>query len=287
MTRKELVIREMAVTNAYIKGHKDIAIDYVMELRERNLSKKLYRFRPPKMYEIDALKNKQIYLCRPSVYEDAEDCKIEYNFPDLFEYFMSEVKPEKYRNLLGFLMDKTKVDELTNAMNENPKFIKINENIKNQCLVACITQTYNDYMWEHYAQHHEGVCFEYEMDQVILAIKNDLRFFPIRYVDWRNDIEDIRFDLSDYADINKSFHRSRMKYSISCLTKNKVPYSNEYEWRLLYEYMELKDGKTGHLFNFILPSKIYLGKNIVNNTAFEKEIIDFANSAEIPIEKIK
>lgn len=287
MTRKELTLREMAVTNAYIKGNKDIAIDYVMELRERNLSKKLYRFRPPKMYEIDALKNKQIYLCRPSVFEDSEDCKIEYNLPDLFKYFMSEVKPEKYRHLQGILTDKTKVNELTKAMNENPKFIKINESIKNQCLVACITQTYNDYMWEHYAQHHEGVCFEYEMDQVIFAIKNDLRFFPIRYVDSRNNLEDIRFDSSDYGDTNESFHRSRMKYMLSCLTKNKVPFSKEYEWRFLYEYMELEDGKTGHLFNFIFPSKIYLGKNIVNNITFEKGIIDFANSTGIPIEKLK
>ena len=36
MTRKELLLRENAVINAYSIGNKSTAIDYVMKLRERN-----------------------------------------------------------------------------------------------------------------------------------------------------------------------------------------------------------------------------------------------------------
>lgn len=75
LTRKELSIIEQAVSCGYRDGNLERCIDFVMELFERNVEKKLYRFRPPEDYEIEALLKSQISLCRPRAYEDLDDCK--------------------------------------------------------------------------------------------------------------------------------------------------------------------------------------------------------------------
>lgn len=72
---------------------------------------------------------------------------------------------------------------------------------------------------------------------------------------------------------------------LSCLTKNRVPYSCEHEWRLIYEHIELDDGKTGALFDFIPPSKIILGSHISKNPIFENAIIKCAERKGITAEK--
>lgn len=284
MTRKELSLRENAVIHAYSIGDKEAAIDFVMELRERNTEKKLYRFRTPKMHEVEALQKEKIYLCRPSQYEDFEDCKIEYDIADLCKYFMLNVKPEKYEKFFR-LMDDNTMQQIIKNMEENPKFKRLNDNIRNECLIACISENYNSKMWEIYAQNYEGICYEYDLDSIILGIKN-LRFFPVRYVEDRKNTKDIRFDSSDYNDTADAYQRAINKYMLSCLTKNKVPYAREYEWRLICEYMELNNGKTGTLFDFILPSKIILGKNISNIPEFENAIIGCANNKGIPVKKM-
>lgn len=127
-------------------------------------------------------------------------------------------------------------------------------------------------MWEKYAQNDEGVCFEYDMNSIVLNIKQNLRFFPIRYVDDRSNTQDICFDSSDYNDTDGAYQQAAKKYMLSCLTKNKVPYAQEYEWQLMCEHIELEAGKTGMLFDFILPSKIILGSNISKNPTFESAI---------------
>ncbi len=71
---------------------------------------------------------------------------------------------------------------------------------------------------------------------------------------------------------------------LSCLTKDKVPYAQEYEWRLICDHIKLGGEKTGTLFNFILPSKIILGNNISNNLDFANAIIECAKNKGIPIE---
>ena len=58
---------------------------------------------------------------------------------------------------------------------------------------------------------------------------------------------------------------------ISCMTKNKIPYSRESEWRILSNDVDefIKNGK---LDSFIKPSRIFLGKNIFTNLGFKNEI---------------
>lgn len=283
MTRKELLLRENVVINAYSIGNKSTAIDYVMKLRERNTRHKLYRFRPPKMHEVDALNKEKIYLCRPSQYEDSGDCKIEYDIYNLYEYYIRNIKYPEHKYDFCFIDDNA-MQQLIGKIKENHKFQQLNEIIRNECLIACISESYNSYMWEHYAQNSEGICFEYEMDNIVMGIKHPLRFFPIRYVDNRSETKDIKFNSDDFKDTSINCEKAANKYMLSCLTKDKVPYAKEYEWRIIYDHIKLNDNKTGALFDFILPSKIILGKNISNNRDFANAIIKCAKNKGINIE---
>ncbi len=204
MTRNEQSLRANAVINAYSIGNKEVAIDYIMKLRERNTNKKLYRFRPPKMHEVDALREEKIYLCRPSQYEDSGDCKIEYDFYNLYEYYIRNIKFPEHKKDFCFV-DNNAMQETIKKTKEDSKFQQLNENIRNECLIACISESFNSYMWEHYAQNSEDICFEYEMDSIIMGVKHPLRFFPVRYVDNRNETKDIQFNSYDFNDTGVSY----------------------------------------------------------------------------------
>ncbi len=283
MTRKELNLRETAVVYAYLKNNISTALDCIMELRDRNTDKKLYRFRPPKMYEIDAIQKEKIYLCRPSQYTDSDDCKIEYDIPDLYEYYLRNIKYPKHKNDLCFIDDHA-MKQLIKKIEANSDFQQVSERMRNECLVACISGTFNTYMWEHYAQNNEGICLEYDMDNIITNTKFPLRFLPIRYVESRQKTDDIKFNSLDFNNTDAAYKNAAKKYMASCLTKNKIPYAQEHEWRLIYDHCSLDNGKEGLLFDFILPSKIILGKNIFNNPNFANSIIECAKNKGIPIE---
>jgi len=281
MTRNELVIREKAVLSAYRDNDVNTGVDYVMKLYERNRQKKLYRFRPPKQHEIDAIRKSQIYLCRPRLYEDSGDCewiddieeiaKYDVNVRNVQKYwrFKNRLTPEKYR-------------EIAESVKQKPRYIMMKEKARNMCLISCITDKMNDYMWEQYTCNSEGICLEYEFEDVLKAIADlNIRFFPVRYVEDRTKTKDIQFGATEYAE-DASDELMARKYILSCMTKNKVPYANESEWRVLCENMDDSIEK-GKLFDFVKPSKIYLGKNISKNEVFEKEILVVAKELGVPV----
>ena len=184
MTRKELEIRARAVESAYSDNDVDKAINYVMELYKCNDEKKLYRFRPPKMREVDAIKNSQIYLCRPCMYKDTGDCEWIDDIEALVEYYV-KINPEKYARFKQQFTEE-KYREIAESVKKNSKYISIQNRVRNMCLISCITDKINDYMWENYALESQGICLEYNFEEVLLAIdKLKIRFFPIRYINNR------------------------------------------------------------------------------------------------------
>lgn len=93
--------------------------------------------------------------------------------------------------------------------------------------------------------------------------------------------KDIQFGPLEYADDALDELMGR-KYILSCMTKNKVPYAKESEWRVLCEDMDDSIDK-GKLFGFVKPCKIYLGKNTTQNKNFEKGVQEVASELGIPI----
>lgn len=92
MTRGELRRREQAVIAGFVEREGDKAFRYVKEIIDINANDGvLFRFRPPKQYEIDTLESKKIFLCRPSIYEDSGDCEILFDIEDFWAKFLINV----------------------------------------------------------------------------------------------------------------------------------------------------------------------------------------------------
>ena len=282
MTRKELFIREQAALSAYRDNDIVRGVDYIMQLIDRNKEMKFYRFRPARQHEIDAIENAQIYLCRPKIYEDTGDCKWIDDLEALVEYDVKIRSEEKYRRF-SRLFSPELYEQVAEQLKSNPKYIQMQDKVRNMCLVACITDKMNNFMWENYAENNTGICLEYDVEDVLTAIiKEDLRFFPIWYVEDRNKVKDIQFGPEEYAE-EAPEERMRDKYILSCLTKNKVPYSSESEWRVLCERTTIPETENGKLYDFIRPSTIYLGKNISDNVWFEEGVRNVADKYKIPL----
>ena len=284
MTRNELIIREKAVLYAYKYNDFDKAINNVLELFERNKTKKLYRFRLPLSREIDSIRQSNIFLCRPKLYEDEGDCKCIDDVEALVKYTVTERSRDKYKKVRKLFTSEF-YDKIVKEVKENQKYIQMKDNVRNMCLIGCMTDKMTDYMWEKYANNHEGICLEYDFEEVLKTLRGQgLIFFPVRYVENRDSDSEIFLGPKEYAEIDDDT-LMRRKYILSCMTKNIVPYAKESEWRIFCEYAELPPEKDdGKFFDFLAPKKIYLGKKIDNNIKFKNEIIDMANIRDIEIE---
>lgn len=285
MTKKELEIRENAVLYAYKYNDVDKAVQYVMQLYDRNKEKKLYRFRPPLQREIDAIKKAEIYLCFPRMYasKDPEDCRWIDDIETLFKYEVNIRNAEKY-SPYGKIFTEEKYQEMSERMRNTPKYIDYKNRVSNMCLISCISDKNTSYMWETYTKNSEGLCLEYDFSDVLYAISGlNIRLFPIRYVKNRNQTKDIQFGPAEYAE-DAPDELMRNKYILSCMTKNRLPYSKDSEWRVLCEQPEdLPLTESGKLFPFIRPSKIHLGKNIDHNPQFKSAVIDMCTESNIPL----
>lgn len=285
MTRKELWLREKAALMAYKKCNYDAAASYIFELYNRNKAKKIYRFRPPQLYEVDAIRNQQIYMCRPMCYEDSGDCEWLDDLEELIEFTLNVKDREKYR-MMGAKLTEEKKKECIALLQKNARYIEIKNKSRNMCLIACLTDKKTQYMWKDYAVDSEGVCLEYDFETVLQMISDEsqLNLCPIRYVENRRETKDIQFRSEDYAE-DAPEEVMEAKYRLSCVTKDKVPYANESEWRLMCLETEIPITQKGKTFDFLRPSKIYLGKNIDRNIKFKEGILDVAKVYGIPVEQ--
>lgn len=64
----------------------------------------------------------------------------------------------------------------------DPIIKQVHDNIRENLRIACFTSKWDSMsMWHHYANHHQGICFEYD----VAALPNDFQFkrflFPVIY----------------------------------------------------------------------------------------------------------
>lgn len=78
MTRKESERREKAAIAVFVDRNPELAYKYVMQIIEYNAKETVFRFRPPLDREVDILKEKKIFLCKPREYKDDGDNAMQY-----------------------------------------------------------------------------------------------------------------------------------------------------------------------------------------------------------------
>lgn len=285
MTRGELRRREQAVISGFVERDGDKAFGYIQEIISINANDGvLFRFRPPRDYEIDTLADEKIYLCRPSVYEDSGDCEILFDIQNLCKYFMTEIKPEKY-TVLSQTASQDFYDSVMREVELKPEFIALKEKIRDQVLVACFSELYSEKMWKEYASDAEGICLMYNLKEIVINLPNELKFYPVRYVENRKEQKDIFFNSNEYNNEDDT-EPEHLKFMLSCLTKDRIPYSDEAEWRLFFDNASLPDDEKGKAFEFkIKPYAIITGVNIHKNPLFHKKVIDYAISNNVKLIK--
>lgn len=258
-------------------------MDYIIKIISEKEINHFYRYRPDKDYEVDTLENKQIYLCKPIAYEDDEDCQIKIDEEDIIRHYL-----EHSGN--GYKANNKLIDEVKRKIRNHPKWSKLMDSMRNDCLVACFTENYdNDYMWTKYANNSMGICVEYDIFELLNFIKEKKWvYMPIRYIKDRNKQKDIYFTSKEFNLDRDTVDEAILKYKLSCMTKNINPYYSEREWRLLEECPEIlkKSTDTGMLYDFIKPKKIIMGKNIKENESFYKKVCEYKeNNNNIEIVK--
>lgn len=268
---EEKYLRHMAIFSAYAENDREKATDYVMKIIEEKNLNNFYRYRPDENYEIDTIENKQIYLCKPMVYEDKGDCQVKFDEKDIIMHYL-EHRPDI--NITDELITRIK-----NEMKDNSKWVKLMDTMRNDCLVACCTEKYdNDYMWDNYANNSKGICIEYDLIELLDSVrKNNWSYMPIRYVKDRNNQKDIYLTSKEFNMDKDTVDEAILKYKLSCMTKNVNPYYMEREWRILDETPESLEKSTdkGMLYNFIKPKRIIMGKNIKENEIFYQKVCEY------------
>ena len=280
MTENELKLREKIVLTAYAEGNPIKAADYLMELIKHSNISKLYRFRPPYNYEIEAIESSQIYMCKAKYFEDKEDGRCLVDIEELVDDYIDKQKKNNKRWLNIGDDERKMIKEKVFSVS---KLTKFDDDIRNMCLIACMTDKQSEYMWSNYAKEKRGICLEYDILDVLEAIKkSNIRLIPIWYVENRSEEERIKFGVEEYREDYPDILMLR-KYILSCVTKNRNPYVRESEWRLLNEDGGLLINGNGALFNFAMPKRILLGKNIDYNIEFKDSVYRVANKLCVEI----
>jgi len=300
----------------YTSGNLD-DFSQALKLKRENLPKRLFRFRSLKdiHYRIDEIVNGTIWMAHPSTTNDPFDACSLLKKDDPSIYFHSEVKttfmkqfeniiPEDryntifgsenwYENIMDYVVEVTSKEEkceehkqvLKNVMQQEFEILNeyLNDMNRKMCRFACFTETnLNLPMWAHYADNHEGICLEYDIEALkSVYIKN--RFFPIFYTD---KLPDGILSLQHDEGLGPIMLDSLLIHKLN-------DWSYEREWRLVFtagswyfgpEEVPKSFWDNGKNLNFIRPSKIYLGYKITNEN--ESIIKDIAKRCEIPVERM-
>lgn len=281
MTQEKLLLRRTAVENGFRDNNIDAAIKAVMVMAQETPF--LFKFYRPRPHSIEALLNSEIFMCRPSSYEDIGDNEYIPDIKSIIKLYVEEVRKEQIPStLLNDSFYQTMIDK----MNANPKFSDYKQRIKDDFLTACITENFDEKMWTEYAQNGEGFCALYDTNQIIVeSQKLGYFFYPVRYVESRKDCQDIVFSANEYGDGDQAYDSYKRKAYLSCLTKDILPYSSEGEWRMINLNPGLPEGKKGKNYPFIKPFIIIAGENIGTNPEIEESLIDA--SKQLGIELIK
>ena len=270
MSREEWNLRKSAVEYALKDNKVDTAVKLIGNLAQKHT--RLYKFYRPRPHSIEAIRNSEIYMCRPSGYDDNGDCAYISDNKSLSKYFVEVYKRDEYEPLLPFMTDDFH-NKFGQTMDSHPDFIEFSKRFRDEALIACISENYSEEMWEEYADHSKGFCAVFDTNELIVrSLELGFFIYPVRYVESRNKCTDICFSSEDYRD-DESIDSYTKKHHLSCLTKDMLPYSKEGEWRLIRFNTEISEEEKGRNYPFIKPHTIITGENMDHSSEVYKSLV--------------
>ncbi len=162
----------------------------------------LYKYRRCDKYNEDILLSNEMFLPRPSTFNDPFDCRIPIMFDgtkdewrDFLRPRLREAHPEWADNLLDAeveLMINSGVQERMQSR-EFAEFYAERELEKME--VLCLSRPRDDIlMWSHYADEHRGVCFGFATQKWVL-LRNKVK--PVVYQDTYPEVNALKVTTQD------------------------------------------------------------------------------------------
>jgi hypothetical protein len=144
----------------------------------------------------------------------------------------------------------------------------VNRNISTTTKVCCLSEVNNSIlMWSHYAQNHQGFCFEYDLSDPRLE-SDMVSFYPVHYSE-------------DILDLNECLRLGQDAYGISILASivKHIDWSYEKEWRFFDFYTF--GGSNKQSVND--PTAIYFGAKSNPGDPIIVQVLKIAAERSIPI----
>lgn len=293
-----------------IMTKEDITTDDIKKarlLKNEHVPKRLYKYRNVTEYSLDNIKNSTVWLSNAFDFNDPFDSAITFDAYNLLNKgFRENIEGTRdTRNLKEIISDdelkriKSSLDPLNEfgkiIIQKDPKIrdsdrqrlISIigqvakgqtdemvsyfNKKMQKSIRVCCLTEK-NDsiIMWSHYANCHNGICVEYEIDSE--HFKNMI--FPVIY-------SEKLFDMTNTFEKAQTESFNNLFATVAAMYKS-PEWSYEKEWRII-----LPMGENSDIGNIAAPKikSITLGSKISNEN--ENKIIEIANTSGIECYKMK
>lgn len=243
----------------------------------------LYRFMPYVAANVKAACSGQIWMSKPSGFNDPWDC----NFPilterhidgDGFEASCLNNYDIAFESQLRKLFEppKTPFKRLPNDSSSSAyPWAKAVESRLGEIATTCFCSDFkNHLLWSYYAQHHTGVCIKY--DYKFIRDENPYPEFLIQPVRYSSHFPDIEF-----SEIILS-HTPQRRLADLLFTKHSL-WAHEREWRLVA--LGLTGGSNYDLPSGLSISHIYAGARMPEN-AFE-ELTSICAEYKVPNTKLR
>jgi len=134
------------------------------------------------------LQESQIYFNAPINYNDP--------YEGVFKFHISNdfLKKKLIKNLSGLVYDKKVFSNLSiGEVIEEIRIEYVNQYL-NDVRVACFSKRKDSMlMWSHYSNEHKGICLEFESENILFKIGDDVKYskkIPILYISNSNDLEE-------------------------------------------------------------------------------------------------
>lgn len=251
---------------------------------------------PDKLYKYTRVHNAKdllyyniIYLPEITELNDPYEGELLYNNELLENAYFKSKKEEFDKDILGETGDafekddfylklrekvlkrqsKTYIEELKKYLHEGIYFICLSSTNKSNA------------MWAHYANNHDGICIEYNLNKPKAKYFRDL-CFEVEYVKKSDDTRELKTHI-EYDEYSNNF-------MLKPFLRKSSEWNYEKEWRvILNEYGICHNNEGFHPYKpyieFIKPVKVYMGLNMsIKNENIIKEICNIKN---IPLCKAK
>ena len=248
---------------------------------------KIYRFEKSEPYRVECIKDGNIYISKPEMFNDLDDCRLSGIYTKNYErahyqkikecldilygddrsYF--PLPSEILTSLRGYFLnaDPSQNDSLKAILDRAGTVAGIKNYLRSKTGVCCFFQGMPTHplMWAHYASSHTGFCIEYDVDE-----QADIPLYEVSYTNKlpSPSIEELLFCPDNTF--------------LKILTTKSIEWSYEKEIRLVYlnEIGGSEAGKIMLLPNGMKPVRIIKGSKF-NNSSDTAKLLE-----EVDIEKI-